>query len=284
MLDTVYLNGQFLKLKDAKISVLDRGFLFGDAVYEAIPVYNGKPFQAKAHLLRLNESLHAIKMKRIAKVDLWLDIIHQLIEKNAGDNCQLYIQITRGVDQSRKHNFSENLTPTVFMGAIRFTPKSIDELRQGISGVILEDARWHHCHIKTTSLIANIIAKLEADASNFDEVIFVRDGFVTEATMRNVFMVKNGVLKTPRKTPLILSGITRDLVIDIAMRNHIPLEETDLTQTDFLNADEVWVTSSTLEIVPVVRLNDQLVGQGLAGPLWEKMIALYQQEKTQHDR
>jgi len=275
VLNYVYLNQQYIELKDAKISVLDRGFLFGDGVYEVIPVYNNTLFRVDEHLNRLEQSLQALRIRNPLTQQQWLEIFATLIQKNQVSNASIYLQVTRGTGQVRAHLPTETLTPTIFVACSALKKKKIAELKAGLTAITLPDLRWQHCYIKTISLLANVLALERAYEADAQAALFIRDGLVTEECMRNVFIVKNNVIKTPVKNQSILGGITRDVIIELAHQHHLPLEETAITEHDLLTADEVFVSSSTLEIVPILKINDALINNGQAGPVWEKLITLY---------
>lgn len=275
MLNIVYLNGEFTPLQDAKISVLDRGFLFGDGVYETIPVYNGHFFRAKEHLDRLENSLRMIRIENPYTESQWLNLLKTLLEKNTVKNAALYLQLTRGIGKTRRHVPTEKLQPTVFMACIAQTPQTINAIRPGITAVTIDDGRRRDCQMKSISLIASIVALEETHEADAESGIFIREGFVTEECLRNVFIVKNGTIKTPKKDNRILAGITRDVTIELAQKNGLPIEETDISKAELLAADEVFFTSSTKELIPVTKINGININNGEAGPAWEKLITLY---------
>lgn len=284
MLNHVYLNNAYIELKDAKVSVLDRGFLFGDGVYEVIPVYNTAPFRAEEHLQRLEQSLRALHIKNPLNVSDWIALFAKLIQKNHVKDASLYIQITRGAGATRAHIPEEILTPTVFVACIALQKKTVDELRPGLTAITMPDFRWHYCYIKSISLIANILALEHAHEAHAQATLFIRDGFVTEECMRNVFIVKNNIIKTPIKDERILGGITRDVIIELAHKNNLNLQETNITEQELLEADEVFVSSSTKELVPIVNINGTLINKGHAGPIWEKLIKLYHEFIKHYDK
>lgn len=276
-----YLNGKFMPLQDAKISVMDRGFLFGDGVYEAIPVYNGKPFRYLQHLERLYRSLNAIRLTPSFPKEGFRSIFEILIKKNEPfENAYFYLQITRGMDWIRDHAFPENSTPTVFVTyfpILGHPPNS--ETYRGIKAITTKDTRWQSCCIKAVTLLPNVLMREEARAQGAAEALLIRDGLALEGTSSNLFMVLEGKLITPSLGPHLLGGITRAVVLEIAKANGIPHEEKNIPEEQLRKADEIWVTSSTREIQPVVELNRQQVGSGNPGPLWKKMNGLYQEFK-----
>lgn len=274
----VYLNGEFLALSKAHISVLDRGFTFGDGVYEVIPAYGKKLFRMQHHLQRLDDSLAAIKIKNPLTQKQWQQLIEQLINNNSYDDQSVYLQVTRGV-ALRDHSFPHKENPTIFMMTTPQEKPPSEMSVTGISAITLEDNRWKNCHIKSISLLANVLLRQEALDKGAQEAILVRDGYATEGAASNLFIVQNDCLITPPKGPLLLPGITRDLIVEISKQQNFCLKEQEISVTDLLNAQEIWVTSSTKEVAPVTKLNDKMIGSGKPGPHWHKMIQAYQNYK-----
>jgi len=272
---TVYLNGQYLPLDEACVPVLDRGFIFGDGVYEVIPVYAGKPFRLAHHLQRLKNSMAAIRLDNPYSDEQWTDIIQCVIDANGDGDQSIYLQVTRGV-ASRDHRFPGATRPTVFVMSNPFVPVPEEQLRNGVKAVVLEDIRWQYCNIKSIALLPNILLRQQALDQGSAEAILLRNGEVTEGAASNVFIVRDGVVITPPKDECLLPGITRDLVVELAEANGIPVEERPISEAELQHADEIWLTSSTKEILPVTRLEDQPVGNGKPGPLWHRMYAIYQ--------
>ncbi|MCW8959108.1 MAG: D-amino acid aminotransferase [Gammaproteobacteria bacterium] len=273
----VYLNGEFLPAGEAKISVLDRGFIFGDGVYEVIPVYGGHLFRLPHHLQRLDHSLEGIHMANPLAHNHWQAVLEQLVELNGGGDQSLYLQVTRGVAK-RDHGFPPDTEPTVFAmsNPISAVPES---LREGIAAATVEDFRWKLCHIKAIALLPNILLRQQAVEAGAEEAIMLRDGFVTEGAASNVFIVNNGVVLTPPKSNLLLPGVTRDLVVELCQQNGLPCVEGAISEMQLKEADEIWLTSSSREIIPVTRLDGLPVGDGRPGRGWQQLIALYQQYK-----
>ena len=271
---TVYLNGEFLPVEEAKVSVLDRGFIFGDGIYEVIPVYGGRLFRLGHHLERLDHSLEAIHLTNPLDQEQWQKILEDLVRRNGSGDQSLYLQITRGV-AAREHDFPRDAVPTVFAMS---TPLESDaaETPSPISAVTVEDIRWKWCHIKAIALLPNILMRRQAVEQGAGEAIMLRDHFVTEGAASNIFIVNHGVVLTPPKSNLLLPGVTRDLVVELCHANAIPCVEGALSEPQLRGADEVWITSSTREIVPVVRLDGIPVGDGQPGPLWQHLRDLYQ--------
>jgi len=271
----VYLNGEFLPLAEAKISVLDRGFLFGDGVYEVIPVYGGKPLRLAEHLERLGRSLAGIRMEPPLSAEALEAVFQRLIQGE--EDQSIYLQITRGVGPKRDHAFPPGVAPTVFAMCTPIAPIPAS----GVKAITVPDIRWQWCHIKAITLLANVLQRQQAVEEGCAEAILVRDGYAIEGSASNLFALVDGVLLTPPKGNEILPGITRDLVVELAQSHFIPLEERKITLDELNRAEEVWVTSSTREVLPIVELDGRNVGTGEPGPLWVRMNALYQQRKAQ---
>jgi len=272
----VYLNGDYLPLEEARIPVLDRGFLFGDGVYEVIPAYGGRPFRLREHLQRLENSLRAIRMEPPLTQEQWAAVFRRLVEEHGGVDQQIYLQVTRGAYHKRLHAIPAKTRPTLFAMSNPLPPRDPELVARGLSVVVREDIRWQRCDIKAITLLANILAQQEARDAGADEALLVRDGEVTEGTASNFFMVKEGRILTPPKSNHLLPGITRDLVLELAREAGLPSAEMVVTPSDLATAEEIWITSSTKEVMPVTRLDGQAVGDGRPGPMWRRMDALYQ--------
>lgn len=273
----VYLNGEFLPAAEARISVLDRGFIFGDGIYEVIPVYGGRLFRLPHHLERLDHSLEGIRLTNPMDHRTWQAVLEELVERNGRGDQSLYLQITRGVAE-RDHGFPPDTEPTVFAMSKPLEAVS-PELHTGVSAVTVEDIRWKWCNIKTIALLPNILLRQQAVEQGAAEAIMLREGFVTEGTASNIFIVKDGVALTPPKSNLLLPGITRDLVVELCRQNGVSCVEESVSERQLREADELWITSSTREILPVTRLDDSVIGDGRPGPLWHKLIGLYLEYK-----
>ena len=276
---TVYLNGEFMPIEQAKIPVLDRGFIFGDGVYEVIPTYSRRPFRLAEHLVRLQASLDAIRLANPLSVAEWTGLVGRIIEGNPWQDQNVYLQVTRGVAK-RDHAFPKGLKPTVFLMASELVPPSEDLLRTGAKAIVLPDFRWLRCDIKSTSLLGNCILRTLAADQGCVEAILVRDGEMTEASASNVFVVKNGTVLGPPKSHLILPGITYDVVLEILRDAAIPHEVRPVKEDELRSADEVWVTSSSREVLPITTLDGKPVGTGKPGPVGARVHALYQQFKA----
>jgi D-alanine transaminase len=280
-MSTVYLNGEFLPAEEAMISPLDRGFIFGDGVYEVIPVYGRRLFRLGEHLRRLGESLSGVRIRTPHDEGEWEYILNQLVARHETPDQSIYLQITRGVAK-RDHAFPRDCKPTVFAMSSPLSPVSEEVRRDGVAAITLADTRWEYCHLKTISLLPNILLRQQALDQGAAEAILIRNGEITEGAASNLFIVRDGVIMTPPKGPRLLPGITRDLVMELAAGHGIAHRETAITPAQLAQADEVWLTSSTREILPVTRLDGAAVGDGRPGPAWSRMIALYQEYKREY--
>jgi D-alanine transaminase len=278
---TIYLNGKYLPADQPCISPLDRGFIFGDGIYEVIPVYNGHLFRIEEHLDRLDNSLASVAIKTALAHQDWQSLLNELISRNGGGNQSVYLQVTRGV-AARDHAFPSNISPTIFAMSNPLKPVAAEIYEHGVRAITLEDIRWKYCHIKTIALLPNILLRQQALDAGAVEAILIRDEEVTEGAASNLFIVHDGVIITPPKGPLLLPGITRDLVLELAQQAGIPCRETRIHPDELKTADEIWLTSSTKEILPVTHLDDQPVGNGQPGPLWQQLIKIYQDYKQHY--
>jgi D-alanine transaminase len=274
---SVYFNGQYLPPSQVAISPFDRGYLYADGVYEVIPVFKGRPFGLHEHLQRLDTSLESTN---ISKPQLSLDeiIMHliQLNREHQGDDISVYIQVTRGATNKRDQIIPSKLQPQILAFTQELDLAAINTMHRGIKATIMPDIRWGRCDIKSVSLLANVMLKQQADSQ---EALLVKDGHLTESTSSNVFIVKNNIIYTPALSHKILAGITRAAVIKLAKHNNIPLVEEEISQQRLLDADEIWLTSSTKDIAPVIRLNDQPIDTGKLGAIYSKMLTLLQEYK-----
>jgi len=281
-LPTVYLNGEFMPFENAKISPLDRGFIFGDGVYEVIPYYAGRGLRATEHLRRLQKSLDELQIDNPYPLEHWESLIAALVERNGGGNVGVYIQVTRGV---AKRDFPppKGLTQTVFMMANPLASPKPEVYENGITGVSLDDSRWLRCQVKATALLGAVLLKHEGNQAGADEVVLFRDGYLTESSASNIAAVKNGVILCPPMDNLILAGITYELMIELARKHSMPLEIRRVHRREVKKADELWITSSTKEVVPIVKLDDKLVGHGenagKPGPVFKRMRKLFDEYK-----
>ncbi|MGB8337479.1 MAG: D-amino acid aminotransferase [Burkholderiales bacterium] len=275
----VYLNGRFVEIENATVSVLDRGFIFGDGVYEVIPVYSRKPFYLDAHLARLEHSLSEIRLTNPHGRAEWTNIIAAVIEKNPEQNQSIYLQVTRGVAK-RDHAFPKDTPPTVFVMSNPGKPVPAEQIEHGIACVTMPDNRWLRCHIKSTSLLSNVLLRQEAVEQDAIEALLLRDGMLSEGAASNIYAVKNGVLLAPKKDHLILPGITYDVLLELAAAEKIPFEIRDISEAEVRNADELLLSSSGKEVLAITRLDNIAVGSGRPGPLFRKLYAIFQQKKA----
>ena len=283
MPDIVYLNGKFMPIEEAYVPVLDRGFIFGDGVYEVVPAYSKHPFQLAEHLRRLQYSLDKVRITNPHSDAEWAQLIAEIIKRNNGDDQSVYFQVTRGVAK-RDHAFPKGVTPTVFMMSNPLVTPSPALVDSGVACISAEDYRWLNCDIKSVSLLGNcMLRQLSADVDAAETILF-RDGRLTEASSSNVFIVRNGVVLTPPKDNLVLPGITYDVVLEIARAREFEVEVCDVTEADVRSAEEIWLTSSNKEVLAVTTLDGKPVGDGRPGLLFRRMHALYQQFKQEHMR
>jgi D-alanine transaminase len=278
-----HFNGRLLSLDEIRISPLDRGFIFGDGVYEVIPAYGGKMLRAREHFERLQRSMDEIRLANPHTVDEWIAVSGELLAHHPG-NQAVYIQVTRGVPPKRDHVIPVGLAPTVFMMASPLSTPSREQVEKGVACITAEDFRWKKCHIKSTSLLGNVLARqLSADAGALETIMF-RDGFLTEASASNAFIVKDGVVCAAPQDNLILLGITYDLLTRLAREGAIRLEIRRIAEDEVRNADEIWLSSSTKEVLAVTTLDGKSVGSGAPGPVFRRMHALYQEYKARLGR
>ena len=275
---TVFLNGKLLPLEQATVSVLDRGFIFGDGVYELVPVYSRVPFRLEEHLARLERSLGEAKIRNPYSRAQWRGHIYRLVDAQPHEDQGVYFQVTRGVAK-RDHAFPKNIEPTVFMMSNPLVNPPAEQVEKGSAAVTAQDNRWLRCDIKSISLIGNcLLRQLSAEAGAAETILF-RDGKLTEASASNVFIVKRGTIQSPPKTNLILPGITYDVVVELARANSLAFEFRDIPEAEVRAADEIWVTSSSKEVLAIVELDGKRVGDGRPGPQFRRMYQLYQEFK-----
>lgn len=263
-----YVNGDFVARDAARVSVMDRGLLFGDAVYEVIPVYAGQPFRLADHLQRLARSLEQIGIDDLLSEAGWQAMVHRLIADNGGGDLSVYLQVTRGAPDTRDHWPGTTPQPTViaFTGAIH--PPSPQIAADGVGIITRADPRWQRCDIKATALLPNVLARRDAAAAGAIETVFHRDGWITEGAATNVFAITDETIVTPPLGPHLLAGITRRAVLDYLAQSGHRTTEAPVSVDALRGADEVWLTSSMREIVPVTRIDDVPVGSGRPGSLW----------------
>ena len=274
----VFLNGRFLPLEEAKVPVLDRGFIFGDGVYELVPVYSRVAFRLDEHLARLERSLAETRIRNPYVRAQWREIIYRLVDAQPFEDQGVYFQVTRGVAK-RDHAFPKDAEPTVFVMSNPLVTPLRETVQKGAAALSAQDNRWLRCDIKSISLIGNcLLRQLSAEAGAAETILF-RNGKLTEASSSNVFVVKRGVILSPPKTSLILPGITYDVVLELARGASLPLELRDVGEAEVRAADEIWVTSSSKEVLPIVLLDAAPVGDGQPGPVFARMYQLYQEFK-----
>jgi len=271
----VYLNGQFLRVDEAKVSVLDRGFIFGDGIYEVVPAYGRKPFRLEGHLARLARSLAALRIASPFDRAGWENLVAELIARSPTPTCVVYLQVTRGVAR-RDHAFPVPPgPPTVFGMVNEFSPPSAAQRAQGLSVIAIPDERWLHCEIKSVSLLGNVLARQQAAEAGVDEVLQFRDGWLTEGASSNIWVAAGGKLLAPPKDNLILEGIRYGLLAELAAEAGIPFEARRISREEVAAADEILVTSAAREVLPAVRLDGRPVGGGKPGPVYAALRAGY---------
>jgi len=276
----IYLNGEFMPIEQARIPVLDRGFIFGDGVYEVIPVYSRHPFRLHEHLRRLRESLKSIKLANPHDEATWVHLIGRLIALNEPEDQSLYMHVTRG-PAKRDHAFPKGVAPTVFLMSNPLTTPPRQQVSEGVCAITALDNRWLRCDIKAIALLPNVLLRQEAVDAGCVEAVLLREGFMTEGAASNIFVVSKGVMMAPPKNHLMLPGITYDVVLELAQANGIRHEVREIAEAELRGADEIWLTSSTKEVLAITRLDDAPVGNGKPGPLFERMYKLYQDYKNQ---
>lgn len=275
----VYLNGAMTPLSEAKIPVLDRGFIFGDGVYEVIPIYGRRMFRSDQHMARLFRSLDAIGIPNPHDKEQWMRLIGQVAAAHPADDQMAYLQVTRGVAK-RAHAFPKDVTPTVFIMTNPIVLPSADMRASGVACVSMEDKRWLRCEIKSVSLLGNVLAAQHAVENDAVESIQFRDGFLTEASSSNVWIVKHGKLMGPPKDNLILEGIRYGLIEELCAAGQIPLEARRITRAEVFAADEVLLSSATKEVLPVASIDGQMIANGKPGPVYRQLYAAYQAAKA----
>ena len=279
--DPVYLDGRFLPLAEARLSPLDRGFLYGDGVYEVIPVYSRRPFRVDEHLARLQATLDGIRLHNPLPTAEWKAVIERLITEAPWEDQSIYLQVSRGADDKRDHAFPPaTVPPTVFAFAspLVTTPAEIRE--RGVAAITVPDIRWGRCDLKVVSLLANVLARQAAVDVGCAEALLIRDGCLKEGAASNIFVVRDGVLLAPPKGHLMLPGITYDVVLELAARHQLPIRVAEIPEAELRAADEVWMTSSTKEVLAITTLDGRPVGDGTPGPIGRRMWQWYQDFKN----
>lgn len=270
MPDIACVNGRFGPLAEAVVSVEDRGFQFGDGVYEVIRTYRGRPFAIDEHLSRLERSAQALQLSLGYTKARWIALIEEGLRRSSLPETKIYLQITRG-QAPRDHPFPAELSPTTVLTFRELHPLDLSVRQAGVQAILLEDIRWGRCDIKSVNLLANVLARQRAKEAGVFEAILVRDGLVTEGSVSNVMVVRNGVVETAPEGHRILSGVTRAMVLELARKEGLPVVETFVGREDLLAASEVFLTGTTVEVLPVVRIDGQPIGAGVPGPLSQRL-------------
>ena len=280
-LPVCHLNGQELPLAEARISPLDRSFLFGDGVYEVIPVYGGRPFRFAAHAERLARSLAAIRIRDPHGRDAWRRLVESLVAANGGGDQYVYLQVSRGAEFGRNHAPLPDIEPTVFAYCSPWPAVSADTLARGVACITAQDTRWARCDIKSVALLANVLLRQLAVDAGATETILLRDGKLMEGSASTVHVVLHGELVTPPNSHRILPGTTRGVVIELADSLGVPHRTAEVTEGELRGADEIWLAAATREVQPVTSLDGAPVGNGSPGPLWQRVYAGYQALKRE---
>jgi D-alanine transaminase len=280
-LATAHLDGRLLPLKEARLSPLDRGFLFGDGVYEVIPAYGGRLFHLPAHLRRLQYSLDGIRLKNPHSDADWTALLKALVEKNGGGDQAVYLQVSRGTPADRDHSFPAGTAPTVFAMSSPLAGLSQELKTQGAKTITLDDIRWQRCDIKCTALLGNVLLRQKATEAGCHEGLLLRNSHVTEGTASGLFIVEDGVLVTPPDSQELLPSITRDVVLMLAARIHMPMRRDVIPVGALERAEEIWLVSSTREVYAVTSVDGRPVRDGKPGVQWQRMYALFQEHKLE---
>ncbi|GAA4413923.1 D-amino acid aminotransferase [Quisquiliibacterium transsilvanicum] len=276
---TVFLNGEFLPIGEARVPVLDRGFIFGDAIYEVVPVYGRRPFRWPAHLARLQRSLAKTRIPNPRDSTGWTALITEIVERHPWPDQFIYLQVTRGVAR-RDHAFPAHAVPTVFAMSSELPPVPAALREDGVAAITLPDERWLHCDIKSTSLLGNVLARQAAVDAGAAECVMFRDGFLTEGSASNIWVVRNGTIFGPPRDHLILEGIRCGLLDELCAAQGIPMDIRRITREEVLSADELLLSSATREVLAITRLDGKAVGAGRPGPVWASLHAAYQAAKS----
>jgi D-alanine transaminase len=272
---TCYLDGAYLPLAEARVSPLDRGFLFADGVYEVVPVHRGRLFRLRQHLKRLDDSLRNIRVANPLDETGWTAVLQRLAAEAGEPELLVYLQVTRGAEYGRNHLLPKDATPTTFAFASPYPQPSAATLEQGLRAVTLEDIRWDRCDIKSIALLGNILLRQEAADRGADEALLTRDGLLLEGSSSSVFLCVGGTLVTPPNSHRILPGTSRDAVLELA-EGWLPCEICDVQARDVAGCDEIWIASAGRGVLPVTTVDGKPVGSGRPGPLWSEMYARLQ--------
>lgn len=274
MPNVAFINGAFMPLAEAKVSIEDRGFQFGDGVYEVIRTYKGCPFSIEAHLARLDRSAAALDLTQPYSRAEWSGHILEGVKRAAYPEAKIYLQITRGV-APRDHAYSDEAAPTVVMTVREFHPLDRSVQATGVEAMTTEDIRWGRCDIKSVNLLANVLARQQVKQARVFEAILVNSGLVTEGAVSNVMVVQGGTVVTAPEGPRILSGVTRAVVLDLALSEGVPTQERFVSQSDLYTADEVFLTGTTVEVLAVIRVDGKVIGDGRPGPITQRLAASF---------
>lgn len=278
-LPTVFLDGEFVDRDAAAISPFDRGFLYGDGIYEMIACYEGHLFRLQDHLARLERSLREVCMHNPHDREHWRKRLRELVARNGGGNMNVYVQVTRGARPERDHRFPADAVPTVFAMCQPANGVSAGQLEAGLRAITIDDNRWARCDIKTTSLMANILLRQAAEDAGAHETLLLRDGLAMEFSASSVFVARDGKVRTPPNSQRLLPGVTAIAVREAVRAEGMPLEECDIPESLLRDADEIWLASTTREVMPVTTLDDKPVGDGRPGPLWARAHRAFQSLK-----
>jgi D-alanine transaminase len=273
-----YLNGEYQALAAARISPLDRGFLFADSVYEVLPVFDGRPYRFTEHFDRLDRSLREIRIASPHSHGEWLAIIDTLVTRNRAKTFYVYLQVTRGMEFGRNHAFPADCKATVFIMCSPLPELTQANREDGLSAITVEDFRWGRCDIKSTMLLANVLMKQSAAEAGANEAIIVHEGQVLEGSSTSVFAIHHGTIATPPNSQQILPGTTRDAVLELA-QGIIPTQIRSISLDELLHVDEIWIAAATRDVLPITKLNGNPVGDGKPGPLWKRMTELFAQDR-----
>ncbi len=274
MPDVAFVNGRFVPWEQATVPVEDRGFQFGDGVYEVIRTYHGKPFELEAHLARLDRSANELRLPPAYSRSQWIAFIQQGLSQARYPEAKIYIQLTRGV-APRDHAFPAQVTPTAVMTIRELTPLAEAVRHAGVTARTCDDLRWGRCDIKSVNLLANVLAREEAKTAGVFEAILVKDGRVTEGSVSNVMIVRSGAIVTAPEGPRILSGVTRTVVLGLARQEGLSVQERFVSVDELYGADEVFLTGTTVEVLGVVRIDGRTIGTGRLGPITMRLAAAW---------
>ena len=282
-MSTVYLNGEYMPMEAARISPMDRGFLFGDGIYEVVPSYDGQLVGFAPHMARMQDGLDAIEIKLQVDHDAWREVARELIARNGGGNLGIYYHVSRGADTRRHHAYPEGITPTMYAFAFEIPPAPQPDKAAATPYTVstAEDLRWKRCNIKSTALLGNVMHYQHGHSRGHSEtILYNQQGEITEAAACNVFVVRHGIVATPLLDHQKLPGITRLMLLEILRRDgSIPVQERVVTRDELDSADEVWITSSSKEIAPVIEIDGKAVGDGKVGDVWLAAQTLYSRHK-----